>query len=113
METRQERPQRYKGIPGEEVVSLHHLMVCDLEVKRSRPVQQEKFRPRRKVWKLRVTVARKRFEEVLDIEEGEGVNQIWEKTWDSLLKAQKKFVDGQKVMQGIYKHGGGMKKLGQ
>ena len=62
-------------------------MVCDLEVKRSRPVQQEKFRPRRKVCKLRNPVARKRFEEVLDIEEGEGVNQMWEKTQDSLLKA--------------------------
>ena len=53
-----------KAFPGEEVVSLHRLMVCDLEVKRSRPVQQEKFRPRRKVWKLRDPVARKRFEEV-------------------------------------------------
>ena len=51
-------------------------MVCDLEGKRSRPVQQEKFRPRRKVWKLRER--RKRFEEVLDIK-GEGVNQMWEK----------------------------------
>ena len=86
METGHKRPQRYKGIPEEEVVSLHRLMVCDLEVKRSRPVHQEKFRPRRKVWKLRNPVARKRFEEVLDIE-GEGVNQIWEKTQDSLLKA--------------------------
>ena len=76
-----------KVFPGEEVVSLYHLMVCDLEVKRSRPVQQEKFRPRRKVWKLRDPVTRKRFEEVLDIEEGEGVNQMWEKTRDSLLKA--------------------------
>ena len=36
-----------KAFPGEEVMSLHHLMVCDLEVKRSRLVQQEKFRPRR------------------------------------------------------------------
>ena len=54
-----------KAFPGEEVVSLHHLMVCDLEVKRNRPVQ---------------------LEEVLDIEEG-GVNQMWEKTWDILLKA--------------------------
>ena len=64
-----------KAFPGEEVVSLHRLMVCDLEVKRSRAVQQEKFRPRRKVWKLRDPVARKRFDEVLDIEEG-GVNQM-------------------------------------
>ena len=40
-------------------------MVYDPEVKRSRPVQQEKFRLRRKVWKLRNPVARKRFEEVL------------------------------------------------
>ena len=47
-------------------------MVCDLEVKRSRPVHQEKFRLRRKVWKLRNPVARKRFKEVLYIEEGEG-----------------------------------------
>ena len=54
-------------------------MVCDLEVKRSTPIQQEKFRLRRKVWKLKNPVARKRFEEVVDIEEGEGVNQIWEK----------------------------------
>ena len=77
METGQERPQRCKGIPKEEVVSLYQLMVCDLEVKRSRPVQQEKFRPRRKVWKLRNLVARKRFEEVLDIEED--MNQMWEK----------------------------------
>ena len=46
------------------------VVVCDLEVKRSRPVQQEKFRP--EVWKLRNPVARKRYEEVLDIEEGEG-----------------------------------------
>ena len=76
-----------KAFLGEEVVSLHRLMVCDLEVKRSRLVQQEKFRPRRKVWKLRNPVARKRFEEVIDIEEGEGVNQMWEKTQDSLLKA--------------------------
>ena len=35
---------------------------------------------------MRDPVARKRFEEVLDIEEG-GVNQMWEKTQDSLLKA--------------------------
>ena len=35
---------------------------------------------------MRDPVARKRFEKVLDIE-GEGVNQMWEKTWDSLLKA--------------------------
>ena len=39
------------------------------------------------MWKLRNPVVRKRFEEVLDIEEGEDVNQMWEKTWDSLLKA--------------------------
>ena len=38
------------------------------------------------MWKLRNPVARKRFEAVLDIE-GEGVNQMWEKTQDSLLKA--------------------------
>ena len=43
-------------------------MVCNLEVKRSRLVQQEKFRLRRKVWKLRDPVARKRFEEVLNKE---------------------------------------------
>ena len=36
---------------------------------------------------MRNPVARKRFEEVLDIEEGEGVNQMWEKIRDSLLKA--------------------------
>ena len=30
---------------------------------------------------------KKRFEEVLDIEEKEGVNQMWEKIRDSLLKA--------------------------
>ena len=97
-------------------------MVCDLEVKRSRPVQQEKFRPRRKVWKLRDPVARKRFEEVLDIEEGEGVNQMWEKTWDSLLKATEEDCGWTKdharhiyiyIYIYIYKHGGGMKKLGQ
>ena len=39
------------------------------------------------MWKLRDPVARKRFEEVLDIEEVEDVNQMWEKTWDSLVKA--------------------------
>ena len=38
------------------------------------------------MWELRNPVARKRFEEVLDIEE-EDVNQMWKKTWDSLLKA--------------------------
>ena len=68
--------QDRRGLKDAKVVSLHHLMVCDLEVNRSRPVQQEKFRPRRKVWKLRDPVARKIFEEVLDIEEGEGVNQM-------------------------------------
>ena len=54
-------------------MSLHQLMVCDLEVKRNRPAQQEKFRPRRKVWKLSYPVARKRFEKILDIE-GEDMN---------------------------------------
>ena len=39
---------------------------------------------------MRNPVARKRFEEVLDIEEGESVNQMWEKTWDILLKATEK-----------------------
>ena len=37
------------------------------------------------MWKLRNLVARKRFDEVVDIEEG--VDQIWEKTQDSFLKA--------------------------
>ena len=58
---------------------------------------------------MRDPVARKRFEEVLDIEEG-GVNQMWEKTRDSLLKAIEEVCGWTK---GIYKHGGGMKKLGQ
>ena len=60
-------------------------MVCDLEVKRSRLVQQEKFRPRRKVWKLRNPVARKTFEEVLDIRKR--CKSDVGKTWHSLLKA--------------------------
>ena len=81
-----------KALPGEEVVSLHRLLVCDLEVKGRTPTQQEKFKPRRKVWKLRNPVVRKRFEEILDPlnpkedEEGD-VNEAWERTRDGLLKA--------------------------
>ena len=32
--------------------------------------------------KVEGSSSKKRFEEVLDIKEGEGVNQMWEKTWD-------------------------------
>ena len=42
-----------KAFPGEEVISLHCLMVCDLEVNRTKSSQKEKFQPRRKFWKLR------------------------------------------------------------
>ena len=38
---------------------------------------------------MRDPVARKRFEGVLDVEEGEGVNQIWEKTWDSFVESNR------------------------
>ena len=37
-----------KAFPGEEVISLHRLMV-----NRRKSSQKEKFQPRRKVWKLR------------------------------------------------------------
>ena len=78
-----------KAFPGEEVISLHCLMVCDLEVNRRKSSQKEKFQPRRKVWKLRNPEVRKRFEEVLDIEEKEerNINQLWESTRNGILKA--------------------------
>ena len=63
-----------KAFPGEEVTSLHRLMVCN-EVNRRKSSQKEKFQPRRKVWKLRNPGVRKRFEEVFDIEEKEERNK--------------------------------------
>ena len=64
-------------------------MVCNLEVNRRKSSQKEKFQPRRKVWKLRNPEVRKRFEEVLDIEEKEerNINQLWESTRNGILKA--------------------------
>ena len=35
-----------KALPGEEVVSLHRLLVCDLKVKGRTQTQQEKFKPK-------------------------------------------------------------------
>ena len=80
----QEQDRKYlkdaKAFPGEEAISLHYLMVCDLEVNRRKSSQKEKFQPRRKVWKLRNPEVRKRFEEVLDIEKKEerNINQLWD-----------------------------------
>ena len=78
-----------KAFPGEKVISLHRLMVCDLEVNRRKSSQKGKFQPRRKVWKIRNPEVRKRFEEVLDIKEKEerNINQLWESTRNGILKA--------------------------
>ena len=40
-----------KVISGEECVSQHRLLVCDIVVKNAKEVKR-KYRPRRKVWKL-------------------------------------------------------------
>ena len=77
-----------KGFPGEEVVSQHRLMVCDMEVNGRKTNRRQKFQPKRRVWKLRDPELRKRFEETLVTErEGGEINQAWERLRDSLLRA--------------------------
>ena len=46
-----------KVILGEEAVSQHHLVVCDIRMKGARRARQVKYQPRMKVWRLKeVTV---------------------------------------------------------
>ena len=88
-------------------------MVCDLEVNRRKSSQKEKFQPRRKVWKLRNPEVRKRFEEVLDIEEKEerNIDQLWESTRNGILKATEEVCGWTKGPARYLQTGGGMKKL--
>uniref|UniRef100_UPI00358F5306 craniofacial development protein 2-like n=1 Tax=Myxine glutinosa TaxID=7769 RepID=UPI00358F5306 len=54
-----------KVIPGEEAVSQHHLVVCDVRVKGARRARRVKYQPRMKVWRLKEVTVREALKERL------------------------------------------------
>jgi len=78
-----------KVIAGEECVSQHRLLVCDIEIKGLRE-QKNVCGKKLKVWKLRDETVKKSFQQEI-LSKDEGINQSADEAWiaarDSLLKA--------------------------
>ena len=80
-----------KVIPGEEVASQHHIVVCDMKMKSCKEVRQP-FIPKRKVWKLKERVTEENFvaeiENVTQRVNVEGnVEDLWKSMKEDLLTA--------------------------
>ena len=78
-----------KVIPGEEVVSQHHLVVCDMRVKGARRAKRVKHQPRMKVWRLKEEAVRHLLREKLSMVEDKVVELEtgWTSVKDTLLGA--------------------------
>lgn len=81
-----------KVIPGEECVTHHKLLICDLSLKFTKPHKQS-FTPRIRSWKLRDPEIKKSFSEAVKAQLSNSSNNItnvderWQLLNDSLLKA--------------------------
>ena len=86
-----------KVIPGEEVVTQHKPVICNLQVTKPREIKR-KFAPKRKVWKLNESEVRTSFKEQVEMliseqshsGESESVDEIWLQLKDTLLAATEK-----------------------
>jgi len=79
-----------KAIPGEECVSQHRLVVCDIQLQEKRK-KKSVFDKRLKVWKLKNDEIRQQFlqtiKESSDIDENLSAEHMWSRVRSTLLKA--------------------------
>ena len=104
-----------KVVSGEECVSQHRLLVCDIVVKNAKEVKR-KYRPRRKVWKLNDEHLVRHFSAAVQkLASNKQCDDSVERTWatlrDSLLEATDETCGGRKGQLDIVRLGGGMMKL--
>ena len=79
-----------KVIPGEEVASQHHIVVCALMLKFNKEVRRP-FVPKRKVWKLKERDTQENFAAEFNATQGllagENVENLWKSIKEDLVKA--------------------------